>query len=68
LCPAFAGFCQKISAYRVGCMLIVGGVSAFAAIGVFFLWRLIVTCRSLWRKRQRRAVAREKPAEKMGVD
>ncbi|MFZ2017905.1 MAG: hypothetical protein WAU90_04410 [Methyloceanibacter sp.] len=49
-------------------MLIVGGALALTAIGVFFLWRFIVSCRALWRKRRRSAAAREKATERIGAE
>ena len=49
-------------------MLIVGGALAFTAIGVFFLWRFILTCRARWRERKTRAAAREKTHERVGAE
>ncbi len=49
-------------------MLIVGGALAFTAIGVFLLWRIVLTCRALWRKRKTREAAREKIHERVGAE
>ena len=48
-------------------MLIVGGALALTAIGVFLVYRFIVRCRALWRKRKTR-VAREKATERIGAE
>jgi hypothetical protein len=52
-------------------MLIVGGALAFTAIGVFFAYRFIQTCRALWRERKAkgRHVTKDKSdIEKVGAE
>jgi hypothetical protein len=49
-------------------MLIVGGALALTAIGVFLIYRFIVRCRALWRKRKTRVATREKATERIGVE
>jgi hypothetical protein len=50
-------------------MLIVGGALAVTAIGVFLLWRLVVTCRALWRERRLRQRAPERDvAERVAAE
>ncbi|HZP08779.1 hypothetical protein [Methyloceanibacter sp.] len=50
-------------------MLIVGGALAVTAIGVFFLWRLVVKCRALWRERKlRQRAAHQEVAERVAAE